>query len=43
MFKEAIQELDKKMLEGNAKEKPIGLLKDKDKTDSWESFFNTKK
>lgn len=43
MFTEAIQELDKKMLEINTKKEPIGLLNNQEKTDSWESFFNTKK
>ena len=42
MFTEAIQELDKKMLEINTKKEPIGLLNNQEKTDSWESFFNTK-
>ena len=51
MFQEAItkatekitSEIMEKMFTGNAKEEPIGLLNNQVKTDSWESFFNTKK
>lgn len=42
-----LKELDNKILNGNSKEEPIGLFnnlnKNQIKTDSWESFFNTKK
>ena len=52
MFQEAIQkateqiieQMEKDMFEGNAKEKPIGLFQNnKGKKDSWESFFSGKK
>ena len=46
-FSKQLEKLDNKILNGNPKEEPVGLinnLKQKQiKTDSWESFFNTKK
>ncbi len=50
MFQETIKnvaeqmasEVTESLLVGNAKEEPVGLLNNQEKTDSWESFFNTK-
>ena len=40
--KQALEQMEKETHEGNAKEKPIGLLYQTNKG-SWESFFNAKK
>lgn len=46
-LKKHIEKLDDEILNGNSKENPTGLFnklnKNQVKTDSWESFFNTKK
>ena len=41
-IKQEVEQLEKDILNGNAKEEPIGLFQNS-KEDSWESFFNTKK
>lgn len=46
IFDEKIKEFEKELLQGNSKEKPVGLVnslrQNQIKEDSWESFFNTK-